>query len=142
MRRMAMCCVLTACMVGCAPVLEAAVAPMPVAQPGLAAPPLPVGVAPPLPVTAPVVWREHAVERHGWDAVRAREAIRRGDPQCHHYLCRVDMLVLCPERDGYYAVQWRWADTASGQWVEGTSYITDLRGAERLVARKGCREIH
>jgi len=121
----------------CAPLTEAAAVPLPIvqAQEAISAPSLP------LDVNAPLIWRDHALERHGWDAVRAREAVRNGEPHCQHFLCHVDLLVICPERDGYVAIQWRWADTASGRWVEGTSYIADVKRAERLVARNECRPV-
>jgi len=100
-------------------------------------------LAPPMPVVAPDVYRDHALERHGADAVRAREAAK--DPKrCDTYKCDSsrsadNWLRICtiPGDPAHIAVQWLFED--GGKTYEATSFIQRTRDREYYLRKNGCR---
>ena len=87
--------------------------------------------APPVPVVP--VYRDHALTKHGQDAVTAREIIRQADPKnCFTFRCATSVnptneLEVCPVPGdpNHFAVQWRYRANGdpNGTLYEGTSFL-------------------
>ena len=141
---------------GCAGVVvESAVAPMPMAAPveapsiSLPAPGVSEVVLPftiPLPgLHDQVVPSDHAIERHGDNALRARRIIEDPNSDCQFFKCNgpsgpgTSVLRQCIDpTTGDYALQYIWADTAHGRWAEGTAFTQQRSNALRYRDSKGC----
>jgi hypothetical protein len=116
---------------------------------------VPVGWAPPvaipLPVPRDVSYGDHAVNRHGQEAHRARRIATDDHNPCQHFSCDSSrdpnrVLRLCwSEYDQRFAVQWLAWDPAvggDGGWYEGTSFLQTQNRAESYLRHNGCVPIY
>jgi len=92
--------------------------------------------------------RPHAVEKHGADAVTAREAHRQ-QPNCLQLRCvsrnaqyAYDILVVCTlPNTTNVAVRWIHILKGSGKAVEGTSFITNQAYVQKQIRNQACYRI-
>ncbi len=105
-----------------------------------------------LPGLGKVVWGQHAVDRHGEDALKARAAVTAGGPG-GLWRCRdrygggdkVYAIAQILERSGG-KVKEHWAlvilvRMADGRWAEKSAFITDAAGVRRVIDRDDCSDM-
>ena len=111
-----------------------------------------VGVYPALPFTVPlpglhdpVVPRDHAVERHGEGAYKARRIIEDPNSNCQYFQCDgpsgpgTSVLRQCVEpSSSTYALQYIWYNEKTGKWAEGTAFTQARDKALDYRTSKNC----
>lgn len=82
---------------------------------------------------------DHAVAKHGQDAVMAREAIRHNGPSCNDYKCGNKYMRACGLDGGMYAVAWFAYRGSELPLREDTAFLTTRDGLLRMIGNHNCQ---